>query len=434
LFGGGGAACTDYVAPSAPTLERIDEKAQQLAQLATERIVTLDDELEGLVARIPGFAGFFFDETGAINVYLKDSRQTELARTELLGFLQQRSPGADATRWSEPLSRMRVHAASLDFAELRATYRAIIKVLPSRGITRSDIDETTNRIRIGVLDVPTKLEVERRTSTLELPSGAVTVEIIAPRVVQTTLQQYSRPLLAGFQITVYPGAICTLGHSMKKYVLGVNDGNRYYVTNSHCTSVFGSVSSDAVGQPTLANGFAIEVLDPPLFSNAENYNCPVGRSCRYSDAALVQVNVPDSWTPGHVARTNLGSITISGAPRLMQGQGYLGWVGLAAWKVGRTTGTTSGQITSQCVDEAQYVFAGGNFIDTGRTMLCQVEAAYQSQGGDSGSPVYNEPFGTRYGIGIHWGSDATTAVFSNINYIENEFAMQNGQITYSVLP
>jgi hypothetical protein len=142
------------------------------------------------------------------------------------------------------------------------------------------------------------IDVSGRIAQLGIPSDAVVLEVLPPRVLQVTLQQYSRPLLAGFQIMLSSGAICTLGHSVKKFVSGVNDGNRYYLTNSHCTSQFGNVDNDAVGQPNLTNLFGVEVLDPALFANADNPWCPPGRSCRYSDAALIQVTAADAWMPG----------------------------------------------------------------------------------------------------------------------------------------
>lgn len=425
-------ACSDPIT-SMPSAEG-EPRAEAISRAIGERVAeghlwTIDDELDAMVDQVPGFGGFFFDTvSGAIVVQLQDPRNADVAQRGVEALLQRVSPVLVPR-----LANFRIQPARYSFRDLRQFAAEIRGVLPSAGVTLVDINEVENRIDVGVRDPRVGAGVTNAIARLGVPGGAVLVSVVAPFVTHVTLQQYSRPLLAGFQITA-PGT-CTLGHSIKKFVSGVNDGQRYYLTNSHCTSQFGVVDGDAIGQPTTANPFGVEILDPPLFTPAQNPACPATRLCRYSDAALFQIHTADTWTPGAIARTNTQSLTISGTPVPVTAEGYLGYPGLAFQKVGRTTGTTYGTMTAQCADVGQSVNIGGVIVDTGRTMLCQATATYLAMGGDSGSPVVLNTSTNRYGVGIHWGGNGSnSAVFSNKNYIENELAQQNGQITYSVLP
>jgi hypothetical protein len=96
--------------------------------------------------------------------------------------------------------------------------------------------------------------------------------------------------------------------------------------------------------------------------------------------------------------------------------------GMAVEKVGRTTGRTTGSVTNSCANVPQYaVDPWGYVYDTGRTMLCQVQASYSSGGGDSGSPVtIRNSSGQPQVYGIHWGSNGTTASFSHWTYMWSE--------------
>lgn len=83
-------------------------------------------------------------------------------------------------------------------------------------------------------------------------------------------------------------------------------------------------------------------------------------------------------------------------------------------KVGRTTGSTAGNIVRTCVD-----------LDFGSvTLICQFETEYYSEGGDSGAPVYVGNFlGDLEGIaGMHVGRDTVLdrAIFSTVDGLEHD--------------
>ena len=92
--------------------------------------------------------------------------------------------------------------------------------------------------------------------------------------------------------------------------------------------------------------------------------------------------------------------------------------GQTVQKVGFTTGWTEGQVTGTCVNTDQ----GGTSIH----FLCQTQANYASEFGDSGAPVFvtggifgNDPTQARLD-GIHWGGFPGEKFFSEMLWVESE--------------
>ena len=144
-----------------------------------------------------------------------------------------------------------------------------------------------------------------------------------------------------------------------------------------------------MGQRTLASGIGTEVYDPPLITNASDAACPPNRKRRYTDAALFALDAGvDLSRFGYSAWTPLNSISFSGYNVYQNVDSYvLDPTGYPVTMVGRSSGRTNGHITSSCVNLPQYDRdAFGNIIDTGRTLLCQYQADFAAQAGDSGSP------------------------------------------------
>lgn len=89
------------------------------------------------------------------------------------------------------------------------------------------------------------------------------------------------------------------------------------------------------------------------------------------------------------------------------------------------SGRTNGRITGSCVDLPQYERdAFDNIFDTGRTLLCQYQASFAAQRGDSGAPVEGEGIyqpGHFWFDGIYWGSNGTSSAFSAWKYMRTDF-------------
>ncbi len=268
----------------------------------------------------------------------------------------------------------------------------------------TDIDELHNRIMVGVADASRISSVSAAVSRLNVPTDVIVVEQVDPVEIELSLRDRTRPLVAGVEINSTVGT-CTFGYNVAHWFNGEFQ-EEHFVTNAHCTTSFGQVFNMSMGQQVSSDIIGTESVDPPLFTNSSDPRCPVGRQCRYSDAALFLYN-GTSFNHGIVAWPNVGSINYSSTNTITGGGDPI--VGLTVHKVGRTTGHTTGVVSETCVDLAQ--FSGG--FDTGRTMLCQVRGNYNSGGGDSGSPiVWVFPDGTLVNTGIHWGSGG---VFSMAN-------------------
>lgn len=379
--------------------------------LSAESLSTLtesiDEEFVRLAKEIPGFGGLFFDADGKPNVYLKAGVDTEQALSKLQVSLEAKH----GARFSDLATRAVVLQGQYSFDELAIWYGQL-RHLQGVGVIMTDIDERQNAIVIGVLDSTTADGIRQRVIALGIPIEAVVVKQIPPAVMEETLRDAVRPVPGGVQIQSSVGT-CTLGLNLRRYVYDeeweqyVWDGQQHFVTASHCLPDFGVVSGASVGQPNTSTPIGVEVHDPPLFSGGD---CPEGRLCRRSDATVVRYNTGVSWNFGSVANPSVG-LTIGGYYAVSGWDGV--FVGDNVFKVGRTTGETEGSVTGTCIDFAQFeALPGGGFRDTGRTMLCQYQASYGSDGGDSGAAVLwvFDFDGTIRFVGIHWGSGGIFAL------------------------
>lgn len=129
--------------------------------------------------------------------------------------------------------------------------------------------------------------MENAFRAASVPQEAVIVEVFPRFTTEASLQGTVRPVVGSVQIRFAPGAECTLGYNVA--LAGGSDW--YFVTNSHCTeSPRWTLTGHSIGQPTETSPIGNEVSDPGLFTHSQDSNCPPGKSCRYSDAALFRYN------------------------------------------------------------------------------------------------------------------------------------------------
>lgn len=327
----------------------------------------------------------------------------------------------------------------------------------------TDINDRLNRIVVGVKDIALAPAVETQLAG-QLPREVVQVEEFpAIRIAAVGMQQdcdpaairecdtggggggtsaslreEDRPVVGGVQIPRrdFFGNVftCTLGYNMLHWFAGGSqDAERYFVTNSHCTDVFGVDNGNAMGQPTFDVTVGAEVSDPPLFDSSQDSRCPPSRECRYSDAALLRYDASSLAQHGYVAFPPVESVIFSenrGVAWRARPGGSL--MGLDIDKIGRTTGRTRGPLFNICVNFAQ---ADDQGIDTGRTMLCQGHAFFDGAQGDSGSPVvYLRSDGFLVDLGIFWGADPDAgAAFSMSDLYHQELQADFGGTLSSVM-
>jgi hypothetical protein len=335
-------------------------------------------------------------------VYLRDPDGRGAAQAALAPFFQ--AHGLDP-------SELRVLRGDFDYDKLDQWFGKVsAAALAVPGAVFVDLDEASNRLRIGVEHAAAQAAVLRAIGVAGIPTAAVIVEETEPIRSMATLRDKVRPVLGGLQIH-FSQYLCTLGFNATS-----SSGQNSFVTASHCTAKQGGVESTKYYQPvssTSGSFIGTEVSDPGYFTGG---SCPVGRKCRYSDAARAAYASGVSFTRGRIEKTssvNTGSITISGYLSITGESG--GSVGSTANKVGRTTGWSRGSISSRCVNTN---VSGGNL-----TLLCQNWVKAKVGAGDSGSPVFLGTSTTSATLaGILWGgnSSGTVFVFSPISLIERE--------------
>lgn len=451
------AACTidSPVASAEGPLAATAGSAPSLITAGTAR--TLDDEFADLVAEIPGFGGLYYDADGAPVVYMKNPSQLNGARARVAAFLGRGAHGNTSRlmQITGEVGRLRVRSARYDFRELRGWYDALLMpaVFTIPGVVMTDIDERRNQIVIGVRDAGSIRSVRTRLSRLGVPVDAfdvveyAAVPQEAPLAIQNgescdpmtaiipcdeepppangwffTLRETLRPVIGGIQIQyhVWPfNHVCTVGYNIAhRSVAGTLNPTRFFMTASHCGDAQGTMTGMSMGQPTVVQGIGVEVADPDFLSSSADPQCPSGRQCRYSDAALFAFEPSIFVNHGRVAFPPVGSLTFTEIRTISS----LGdpVAGMAVEKIGRTTGRTAGTVQETCVQ--MIVFQG--VVDTGRTLLCQFRASYSSAGGDSGSPVVQVwPDGTLVARGIHWRGNGG---FSPINAALRELSGVTG--------
>jgi hypothetical protein len=379
-------------------------KAQETMQNSPQQSVpdpgaqTVDDLFMQMARRKPSFGGMFVDEKKQIlYVYSKDPRREELSflRKELDDVM-----GSVAV----PQFRIQVLPAQYGFDELKNWQEVMTaEILAIRGVVLVDVDETKNRVTVGVERLRIRRAVEDALKRLGVPRAAVNIRVTRPIRLETSLRDRHRPLVGGLQIN-FSGSLCTLGFNATRENV---DG---FVTNSHCTATQGGVEATVYHQHTesgTANRVGVEIVDPTYVTGGA---CPASRRCRRSDSAFVQRDTGVNASLGGLARPALNSTAWNGVDQFrIVAEGPV-LVGQSVTKVGRTLGRTQGNVSQTCTNV--------NVLNTNITLLCQSQAGYASDSGDSGSPVFritNSPaVNDVVLVGIHWGSGATFSPIANI--------------------
>ncbi|MBM3642572.1 MAG: hypothetical protein FJX15_14980, partial [Alphaproteobacteria bacterium] len=336
-------------------------------------VTTFDDKLVKIAEQAPGFGGMYFDEKGALQVYMKNAAELRSADSmkaarsrvtsaiaNVLGadFLTQNA--ARKGRAQEP----NIIKGDYDVIELAKWKKSVSPALDGQEIVFVDLDERRNRVTIGVVGDPSRQRFEALAKSLGIPFEALIIEETQPIRFHASLRDKSRPVPGGVQIEIDTGIfafkICTLGFNV------IRNGRDGFVTNSHCTKNRGVSNDDDFHQPNdpLLSGNKIgdEDADPPYFTGGV---CPSGRKCRFSDSAYADYRIDRGRF--EIARTtnNVGSLTINGFPSVFRIMSETpdSVVGMRLNKVGRTTGWAFGDVRSTCIDV--------NVAGTDVRLLCQ---------------------------------------------------------------
>ncbi len=388
---------------------------------------TFDEQLQRLANAVPEFGGFYVNEdTDTLFVYLtqdlpgvKDN-VVRLLRAAFGLTSGDLAPGTAPRSYSRTV----VLRAQYPFSQLKQWHdRMAHDVLATPGVVMTDIEDTKNRLLVGVESLASKSAVETALTRAGVAREAVDIEVRPAMQPYGTNNDRIRPVVGGIQ-TGGPGA-CTMGPIANR------GGVMGFVTNSHCTQTAGGVEGTRFYQPqargqkflgrvgTDINDLGTETVDPPWDPNLATSAslCPKGRVCRFSDAAFVRfssspsppMSSPSLHRHGHVAVPpgHAYNSTEYNGDTVQFDEVRNPWTGLTMWKEGRTTGLTWGNVRNTCANENQ---AGTN-----RTLFCQIRADVLSGPGDSGSPAMTastHPYAKL--SGVLWGGASGVSSFSPI--------------------
>jgi hypothetical protein len=106
--------------------------------------LTVDDAFAAIATTAPGFGGLFRDSTGALTMYLADMKRAPAALAAIRPFL---------TRQHLMDGVVHIRHGAYDYRQLVAWKQRLIPVLALPGTVFTDVDEATNRLRVGVEDL-----------------------------------------------------------------------------------------------------------------------------------------------------------------------------------------------------------------------------------------------------------------------------------------
>ncbi|MGH7587877.1 MAG: hypothetical protein ACRELU_04730 [Gemmatimonadota bacterium] len=322
--------------------------------------------------------------------------------------------------------------ADFDWKQLRGWYSLLRgPAISAPGVQSTDLDEAKNRLRVEVLDSSAEGLLVDLVADLGIPAEAVIIEQRDPILPLATLRDRLRPLEGGNKIAM-PFGSCTMGFNA-----GWLDPffriRRSFLTNSHCTNSAFRPGDGVTGTKFYQNTFTTsnlvgtEIADHFLFTGGD---CPSGRQCRWSDAAVIEhANLDSTFDIGKIHRTTLrdqcsGSITIATSPPVFTiiSENVPSSFALVN-KMGQTTGWTGKGFDSRCQDINVLTGSGS---DSGVTLLCQDVVRAGAGPGDSGSPVFVRRSSTSNEVhlsGILWGGSTTDCRFgfSPLANVELEF-------------
>lgn len=435
----GGVACSDAVAPTETAVNAEVPAAARVQGGVPLRARGIDAEFTRAAQAVPGFGGMYFDRTGVLNVYATPARtRAPVARRQLAAELRAFRGGALAARIGRTSASgiaalspeaMVVREGAYDFAQLQTWKERLSSLFGTRQVAYVDVDESLNRLRVGILASASRPAIQQTIARLGVPREAVLLTRTPPIRRLATVRDRVRPVPGGVQI-YFPAPsqnaafICTLGFNARRPGAAGN----FFVTASHCSDIQGGEEGTSYYQPLpvqgnpSANRIGIEYLDPE-YGNPGGL-CEPGFRCRLSDALLARYQVRPDF--GSIARTTfsltrIGSLIIDPAnPRwTIVGEFGFPFLGETAHKQGRTSGWTQGPVILTCADT--FVF------DTDIIQLCQDFVLAGVRPGDSGSPVFERESPNSSNVfltGLLWGGatldGAPAFVFSSMENIEFE--------------
>lgn len=418
-----------------PVSARRQPEPKQQPISSHQEEMTIDDAFAKVAELYPDFGGASVDvERRMLSVHSREPNASGvIAAEQALKSVF----GADL-----PPYQIELIKGDYSFLELKGWYDLLWPaVMKIPGVVRTDIDESKNRLAVGVQSLLISCALEEQMTKHGIPRAAVDIEEEAPFELHTRLSDipavrnpghFHDPLVGGLEIAMTspsPPPLCTFtgGPARGTCTLGVIAERRDpatgattsgFVTAAHCTACVGEVEGTLFYHARVWASRLVgrEDRDPGTFRVAP---CP-GGPCRRSDSVFVKREAHATAMLGHVARPRTtGTAAWNGADTfriVRKGTPLTMFMGDPVEKVGKVTGWTRGRLTGTCVNVVRPL---GYY----ETFICQGQADYADASGDSGAPVFKIVNTPRANdiilLGIHTAIRADgSRAFSPIGQIE----------------
>lgn len=382
--------------------------------------LNVDEQFVSVAQSSPGFAGLHYADDGALIVNAapesglsaqakSDFTVTEKRKTKLVdevvarfgpeilthGYASRDKKEKFKLSLGQLKKTVKVQAVAYDYDTLNTWFTATLDLLAHDGVVSHDLDEVENRIVFGVDDPGVAAEVKGELERLGVPQGAAHFKqaVLLSKGFEGRKGESSAPQLQAQALTVQSqhsvirggiqfesiDSLCTIGLVVRR------NGVRGFVTNAHCTPGYGSVATGVRSYMYQAevpfdipfNGIGKETVDPAFRRTSR---CPSGMLCRLSDSAFFESFKNRSAALGEIVETRSGSLSVENYRPLRREVARSSiYANLVVHKTGRTSGTTSGKVTSTCT----------NFkLNEREAVECDVQTTLRMEGGDSGAPVW----------------------------------------------
>ena len=386
-----------------------------------------DPYMMALAREIPAFAGIWYDPPGSdrlvIAVTEANTDEPTVAQRAVRNYLMASvRPSAEGP--SRPIEFVK-RVVDYTFIEL-AQHRALLRphVFPVLGVVSLAVDESDNRIAVGVANESAMAAVRDLANRLAIPPRMLSfreepmIEPLHPREQDSpdppdcpsdarchlTGHVPDGMLHGGYEIidttsnekylkTRDPKGACTLGFTAFR---NSDLTEWHFVTASHCSVQLFRTDVKSFIQPAGGVAVGVELWDPEVhdFNDPEcqdaNNEEHIQTACRKSDATLVRSTLKAPIAPGTIGRTkkrhdergDYGNLEINWENPFIPitAVKYSVMKGDIVDKVGRTTGWTGGAVVDSCVD----VRPG----DTNVWRLCSIKVTAMVGEGDSGGPLF----------------------------------------------
>lgn len=259
------------------------------------------------------------------------------------------------------------------------------------------IDERENRVVVGATDLNRRAEIIRAAEEAGVPSTALAVERRGKGTLLKNLGDDFNPVPGGVEINDN----CTLGVNVATIA-----GDTALITASHCTGSTFTLDSVGIGQAGTTPVIATDEID----DTEHRTSCPGSiTSCASVDAALIKYDNFSDAEFAKIAKTGLGSTTVTGRLTLTGKSSVM--EDDTVRFTGRTSGTKELRVWDTC-DDRKYDY-GSPFNDV--WILCNMVFRGVANPGDSGSPIYLPLSGDDVGmIGIVFAKDTIGDGFSAV--------------------